>query len=120
MSASKDDLNMDVDAGTSDSAKNIATMDTNDTERNVMASGTAGSVTCSLHPLVIMNVSEHWTRDRAQNSIQIPGAPAAAPTSRPGGNITLFLFIYYIFFCKVTLIISSIKILFYICPYTSR
>lgn len=35
--------------------------------KNVMAPGTSGSVTCSLHPLVIMNVSEHWTRARAQN-----------------------------------------------------
>lgn len=33
----------------------------------VMASsGTVGSVSISLHPLVIMNVSEHWTRRRAQ------------------------------------------------------
>lgn len=33
----------------------------------VMASsGTVGSVSISLHPLVIMNVSEHWTRLRAQ------------------------------------------------------
>lgn len=28
--------------------------------------GTAGSVSISLHPLVIMNISEHWTRLRAQ------------------------------------------------------
>ena len=28
--------------------------------------GTAGSVTVSLHPLVIMNISEHWTRTKAQ------------------------------------------------------
>lgn len=35
---------------------------------NVIAgSGTAGSITVSLHPLVIMNISEHWTRTRAQN-----------------------------------------------------
>jgi len=35
---------------------------------NVMAgAGTAGSITVSLHPLVIMNISEHWTRTRAQN-----------------------------------------------------
>lgn len=35
--------------------------------KNVMASsGTVGSVSVSLHPLVIMNVSEHWTRIRAQ------------------------------------------------------
>jgi COP9 signalosome complex subunit 6 len=30
------------------------------------ATGTAGSVTTSLHPLVIMNISEHWTRTKAQ------------------------------------------------------
>lgn len=35
--------------------------------KSVMASsGTVGSVSISLHPLVIMNVSEHWTRLRAQ------------------------------------------------------
>jgi hypothetical protein len=35
--------------------------------RSVMASsGTVGSVSISLHPLVIMNISEHWTRLRAQ------------------------------------------------------
>ena len=35
---------------------------------SVMAStGTTGSVSISLHPLVIMNVSEHWTRVRAQH-----------------------------------------------------
>lgn len=38
---------------------------------SVMAStSTVPSVTVSLHPLVIMNISEHWTRIRAQN-----GAP---------------------------------------------
>lgn len=35
--------------------------------QTVMASsGTVGSVSVSLHPLVIMNISEHWTRIRAQ------------------------------------------------------
>jgi hypothetical protein len=35
--------------------------------KKVMASsGTVGSVSLSLHPLVIMNISEHWTRIRAQ------------------------------------------------------
>lgn len=39
----------------------------NNTTCRVMASsGTVGSVSVSLHPLVIMNVSEHWTRIRAQ------------------------------------------------------
>lgn len=32
----------------------------------VVTTASAGSVTVSLHPLVIMNVSEHWTRLRAQ------------------------------------------------------
>jgi len=37
-------------------------------EQKVKASvGTTGSVSVSLHPLVIMNVSEHWTRVRAQH-----------------------------------------------------
>lgn len=36
-------------------------------QKKVMASsGTVGSVSVSLHPLVLMNVSEHWTRLRAQ------------------------------------------------------
>lgn len=50
---------------------NASSMDTTEDEKNFMASsGTVGSVTCSLHPLVIMNVSEHWTRTRAQQSEQ--------------------------------------------------
>ena len=40
-------------------------VDTN--RQGVMAStGTSGSVSISLHPLVIMNISEHWTRVRSQ------------------------------------------------------
>uniref|UniRef100_A0A1B6GFA5 COP9 signalosome complex subunit 6 n=1 Tax=Cuerna arida TaxID=1464854 RepID=A0A1B6GFA5_9HEMI len=45
--------------------------------KNVMASsGTVGSVSTSLHPLVIMNISEHWTRIRAQEGAahQVIGA----------------------------------------------
>lgn len=35
--------------------------------KNVMAStSTVPSVSVSLHPLVLMNISEHWTRIRAQ------------------------------------------------------
>jgi len=41
----------------------------------------AGSVTVSLHPLVIMNISEHWTRVTAQE-----GKPT------PGTVVTLWLF----------------------------
>jgi len=32
----------------------------------VASSGTSGSVSVALHPLVIMNISEHYTRIRAQ------------------------------------------------------
>ena len=38
----------------------------NNAFRVMASSGTVGSVSISLHPLVIMNVSEHWTRLRAQ------------------------------------------------------
>lgn len=43
---------------------------------SVLASSSTASVTVSLHPLVIMNVSEHWTRIRAQEGCkqQIIGA----------------------------------------------
>jgi hypothetical protein len=48
--------------------------------KSVMASsGTVGSVSVSLHPLVIMNISEHWTRLRAQE-----GTPQQ-------GNIRIFV-----------------------------
>lgn len=42
----------------------------------IAAAGTAGSVSVSLHPLVIMNISEHWTRVRAQEGkpMQVLGA----------------------------------------------
>ncbi len=45
-----------------DTSENIAT-----NVKSVMAPPTtAPSVIVSLHPLVIMNISEHWTRVRAQ------------------------------------------------------
>lgn len=40
-----------------------------------VASVTGGSVVVALHPLVIMNISEHWTRIRAQGRVvQVLGA----------------------------------------------
>lgn len=51
-------LNIEKDHTTSTS--------TNTACRVMASSGTVGSVSISLHPLVIMNVSEHWTRLRAQ------------------------------------------------------
>lgn len=47
--------------------EHTTTSSNSNTACRVMASsGTVGSVSISLHPLVIMNVSEHWTRLRAQ------------------------------------------------------
>nr|CAG4645634.1 EOG090X08T4 [Lynceus sp. MCZ IZ 141354] len=46
-------------------------------KRRVMASsGTPGSVSVLIHPLVIMNISEHWTRIKAQDgkALQVLGA----------------------------------------------
>ncbi|XP_044267049.1 COP9 signalosome complex subunit 6 [Tribolium madens] len=61
--SAKESMEMEVDNPTStDVANNPAEV----TEKGVMAAGAVGSVTCSLHPLVIMNVSEHWTREKAQ------------------------------------------------------
>ncbi|CAH1406474.1 unnamed protein product [Nezara viridula] len=52
-------------------------MEVDDSNKNVMASSNAvGSVSLSLHPLVLMNISEHWTRIRAQegSAQQVIGA----------------------------------------------
>lgn len=52
-------------------------MDVEEPNKVVAASGTQTSVAVSVHPLVIMNVSEHWTRMRAQNNntaMQVFGA----------------------------------------------
>lgn len=66
MSGEKEEMAMEVEL-TGEASKS-SEMDVAESDRSVMASGTTASVTCSLHPLVIMNVSEHWTRERAQNS----------------------------------------------------
>ncbi|XP_058124034.1 COP9 signalosome complex subunit 6 isoform X1 [Anopheles ziemanni] len=55
--------------------------------KNVMASSaTVPSVTCSLHPLVIMNISDHWTRTRAQSGNK-PLALGALIGKQKGRNI---------------------------------
>ncbi|XP_034943426.1 COP9 signalosome complex subunit 6 [Chelonus insularis] len=53
---------MDID----ENNVNASQQTTNNTCRVMASSGTVGSVSVSLHPLVIMNVSEHWTRLVAQ------------------------------------------------------
>lgn len=58
----------------------------NGQSNDVMAVGSIanGSVSASLHPLVIMNVSEHWTRLRAQEGSPQPvfGALIGKQTGR--------------------------------------
>uniref|UniRef100_A0A0P4WK75 COP9 signalosome complex subunit 6 n=1 Tax=Scylla olivacea TaxID=85551 RepID=A0A0P4WK75_SCYOL len=54
------------------------------TESVMAAAGTVGSVSVSLHPLVILNISEHWTRQRAQEGrpVQVLGALIGKQTGR--------------------------------------
>ncbi|KAL3282243.1 hypothetical protein HHI36_005437 [Cryptolaemus montrouzieri] len=66
MTDGKETMEMEVEvAGESSKSHQMDTSYSSE-EKNVMAPGSVSSVTCSLHPLVIMNVSEHWTRERAQ------------------------------------------------------
>lgn len=74
------DTPMEVDDDTSGKNSTIST-NTSSAIKVMASSGTVGSVSISLHPLVIMNVSEHWTRLRAQE-----------------GTDQLGIYIYYIFF----------------------
>lgn len=40
---------------------------------SVMASGVTGSVSVALHPLVILNISDHWIRMRSQEGRPMQG-----------------------------------------------
>ena len=46
-----------------------ATMEIDGQRGNSVASVTGGSVAVALHPLVIMNISEHWTRIKAHGKV---------------------------------------------------
>ncbi|XP_030369513.1 COP9 signalosome complex subunit 6 [Scaptodrosophila lebanonensis] len=65
------DVDVDMSAKPSTSSSVIdsaASAQSNKPKTNIMAAaGTVASITISLHPLVIMNISEHWTRFRAQH-----------------------------------------------------
>ena len=43
------------------------------TEQIVSGGGSSGSVSISIHPLVVMNVSDHFTRVKVQNDTNIRG-----------------------------------------------
>lgn len=38
------------------------------TDQQVISGGSTGSINVSLHPLVVMNVSDHFTRVRVQDN----------------------------------------------------
>lgn len=64
----------------------------------VMAAiGTSSSVTVQLHPLVIMNISEHWTRTRAQKGqvVQVIGALIGKQTGRSIEVMNSFELLYW-------------------------
>lgn len=65
---------MDIDGETNEnSTKSSMNENDNDSgENSVMASGSVliSAMIVSLHPLVIMNISEHWTRIRAESGSQ--------------------------------------------------
>eukprot|EP00093_Oithona_nana_P000585 00585.XXX_1686_2738_1 [CDS] Oithona nana genome sequencing. len=61
-----DNKEMDVDMQEGGSGSKKATEAASSSNGIMAALGTAGSVSVSLHPLVIMNISEHWTRTKAQ------------------------------------------------------
>lgn len=57
----------------------------------VMApSSVAASVAVAIHPLVIMNISEHWTRVRAQDQVQNPKVLGALIGTQKGRNLEIF------------------------------
>ncbi|XP_055375543.1 COP9 signalosome complex subunit 6 [Condylostylus longicornis] len=51
---------------------NLGSLNASNSSNVMAAAGTIASVTVSLHPLVVMNISEHWTRIRAQAGVQQP------------------------------------------------
>ena len=68
----------------------------------------------SLHPLVIMNISEHWTRLRAQNdqrqSVQV-GPLRIVIDSSSGGVVFLFIRFFIFSFCFFVLFLILLETL---------
>ena len=67
---------MEVDEEVKEEGEKDTPMEPQIRPKGVMASsGTQGSVSVALHPVVIMNISEHWTRTRAQEGESKQGRP---------------------------------------------
>ncbi|KAB7496387.1 COP9 signalosome complex subunit 6 [Armadillidium nasatum] len=76
-STSKDTPGIGIKHPTSQPCEPSTSKPKEDCKTSIMApAGTVGSVSISLHPLVILNISEHWTRQRAEEgtSVQVLGA----------------------------------------------
>lgn len=74
MNTTKDDDSMEVDVEMGNATEPSASTSKLNLSSGVMASSNiVPSVTVSLHPLVIMNISEHWTRIRAQEGSRQQG-----------------------------------------------
>lgn len=59
-------------------------------EKSVMApSGTQSSVSLTLHPLVLMNMADHWSRTRAQNPDSPPPVMGALLGKQKGRELEL-------------------------------
>lgn len=61
-------------------------------ETIMAGTGTVGSVSVSLHPLVILNISEHWTRQRAQE-----GKPVQGKGNYRQSNLSFSTFLEYLY-----------------------
>ena len=60
---------------------------------SVMASGVTGSVSVALHPLVILNISDHWIRMRSQEGRPMQGECSASLSSLLPPNSGPFSFL---------------------------
>ena len=70
-------------------------MEVDNSAATVMASaGTSGSVSVALHPLVIMNISEHWTRVKAQQGEALQGMFSLQQSLSGCYNVSITLILF--------------------------
>ncbi|KJE90937.1 Mov34/MPN/PAD-1 family protein [Capsaspora owczarzaki ATCC 30864] len=75
---------------TSSSTATTTTTATSTSAANVIASNVKSSLQIALHPLVILNISDHWTRTRAQHSVANPSVFGALIGTQNGRNFEIF------------------------------
>jgi COP9 signalosome complex subunit 6 len=57
---------------------------------NVMEREGTGQMSISLHPLVLVNISDHWTRNKVQQNKENPRVIGALLGVQTGRNIEIF------------------------------